>query len=1245
MASKSNHKKSTPSTTAAHKSIKTNKVNLHAAQNDEITIVGIGASAGGLKALQVFFETLPSKTGLAYVVITHLHPEHESHLPELLQKHTRMPVQQVTGLLPAKGDHVYVIPPNRRLVMQDSQIDVAEFIEPRGQRAPIDHFFRSLANGHPNSVAVILSGSGTDGAVGVKAIKEEGGLLMIQHPDEAEYASMPLAAIATGLADIVLPVKELAQKLVEYIQFQPPLPLDTDKLTDQQVEMIRRIIAHVNVRTGHDFSQYKRSTLLRRIQRRMQIYGVASLEAYLERLRENVTEATALFNDILIGVTSFFRDRDAWEQLAIKVIPQILEEKQPSETIRTWTIGCSTGEEAYGLAMLLFEAFDKRESRPQIQVFASDLDENSIRFAREGRYPTAIEADVGPERLERFFILEGDHYRVRREVRDVVLFTHHSVLRDPPFSRLDLIACRNLLIYLERELQQTVFDVFHYSLNPGGYLFLGSAESVESAHELFETVDKSHRIYRTKPWNRELPHIPTLPLSVGAHSYAGLYKQPHVPPAHFTREHPRLAEDHTRALELQAPPSILVSDKYAVLYVSETAGRYLLQPGGPITSDLLKLVRQELQLELRAGLLRAFEKNQAVLTPALSVQFNGNPHRVVMSIQPRAGRAEDGRKADRQALIFFLEDEQDEPPLPAVPQQDTSTNNSLVRRLENEVRHLREQLQASIEEYESSNEELKASNEELQSINEEFRSATEELETSKEELQSVNEELQTVNNELKLKLDEVSRSHSDLENLMSATEIAMLFLDRELRIRHYTPGMQKLFSILPGDRGRPIKHLSHTLRYSEFLQDAENVLQSLVPMEREVQGESDRWFLLRMRPYRTTDHRIEGVIFTFVDITRLKRAEEQLVELNATLEERVEERTRELDEASQKIGRAHDLFFELFDANPIPTALSRPEDDVIINVNAEFLRYFGLERDNIIGRRAQDVGLGLGLGEDLIRQLKQTGRAERYETQIQHPNGQVSSILASTQFIRMDGAEAIIFTFVDITDRVRAEQQIRALASELTATEQAERHRLSQVLHDDLQQRIFAVQMQLSFLEDAYEKNDLQAFAIDFPQVNEWLTEAIKVTRQLSVDLSPPILHGEGLVEAIIWLAAQMEEQYGLKVDIESKGTPAELDEKVRVLVFYALRETLFNIVKHAQVSEAAVRFEHYDSHLLVSVQDQGVGFASEEVINDPNLAHGLLMIRHRLNLLGCSVDVRSEAGNGTQVTFTVPYPSEDAGS
>src|SRR5574341_2261849 len=538
-----------------------------------VLVVGLGASAGGLKALQSFFDALPSDTGMAFVVVTHLHPEHESHLAELLQKHTQMPTRQVNKKIKVEPNHVYVIPPNRSIVMTDAHLDITEFDTAHGRRTPIDYFFRSLASGDRESVAIILSGGGSDGAVGIKDIKEQGGLLMVQHPEDAEYDSMPRAAIATGLADVVLPASQLAEKLVEYTRHRPRLPHDPGQLSEQEMETLERILAQVHARTGHDFNQYKRSTVLRRIERRMQLNGFITLEAYLNYLRHHASETTAIFNDVLIGVTNFFRDRQSWEALEEKAIPALFENKNENDIIRVWSIGCATGEEAYGLAILLFEQAAKLGMRPHFQVFASDLDARSIIHAREGLYPTAIEADVSPERLERFFTREGEYYRVRRELRDSVLFTHHNVLRDPPFSRQDLLVCRNLLIYLQRDVQDKVFEIFHYALNPQGYLFLGNSESAEAVPELFSVVDKTHRLYQARPWKGERPHVPSMPLILrrgprSAEPYAP--SRPHL--IRYLEELPAVAEEHQKALETYGPPSVIVNERYSILHVSETAG-------------------------------------------------------------------------------------------------------------------------------------------------------------------------------------------------------------------------------------------------------------------------------------------------------------------------------------------------------------------------------------------------------------------------------------------------------------------------------------------------------------------------------------------------------------------------------------------------------------------------------------------------------------------------------------------------
>jgi two-component system CheB/CheR fusion protein len=979
--------------------------------------------------------------------------------------------------------------------------------------------------------------------------------------------------------------------------------------------------------------------------------GRGNLDSYLSYLRTNPNEAHALFNDILIGVTNFFRDHASWETLENTVLPELFRKREKDQSLRVWSIGCATGEEAYGVAMLLFEEAERQSVYTQIQVFASDLDERSIAHAREGLYPAAIEADVSPERLARFFVREGDYYRIKRELRDAVLFTSHNVMRDPPFSRQDLIACRNVLIYLQREVQDKLFDIFHYSLQPGGYLFLGSSESVEHLPDLFDIVDKKHRIYQSKPLPGNRPHVSPLPLTfrrvqraMQAESLGRSLLRPTI------EEFPAFGDQHENALEIQGPPSVLINANHMILHVSETAGRYLLQPKGAITGDILRLVRPELQMELRTSILKAFDKDRAIVSRPVLVQFNGYPHRVILSVRPHSHSTGENRVPEKQALVLFLEHEVDEPIDLAGTDENASAGHaeqeSLIARLHSEIRHLREQLQATIEEYDSSNEEMKAANEELQSINEEYRSATEELETSKEELQSINEELQTVNNDLKNKVDELSEAHQELEDLLGATEIGTLFLDRELRIQRFTAGVNEVINILPSDHGRPIGHLTHRLKYESFMQDAELVLRQLIPIEREVRMVQDGWYLLRFRPFRTAQDRIEGVVITFINITDLKESEVQLLQAKETLEQRVQERTRELDEANQRVLQTRDLFQALFNANPIPTALTRLRDNTLLDVNSEFLSYFGFERDQILGCSLEELNLGLdlqpGSDETFVERLKSEGQIRNIEIEIQHPSGEKRHILDSVQYLNLDNTDALISTFIDITERVRAEQQIRSLASDLTAAEQEERSRISQVLHDDLQQRIFAVKIHLASLEETIRKKDIQSVEMDVRQMQQMLDDAVTITRNLSIDLSPAILQGDSLVDALNWLGAQMQEQYGLQVEVEPNGISTRYEDTLRILLFQATREALFNVVKHAGTLHATVQFEETDSRVRLTIGDDGKGFDTSASAFDQNDSGGLSTFRHRLSLMGCSLHIHSEPGTGTRVMMDIPSPGKE---
>jgi two-component system, chemotaxis family, CheB/CheR fusion protein len=748
-------------------------------------IVMIGASAGGLSALQQFFEALPEQIGASFVVIVHLDPDRRSELPQILAGRTHMPVVQVNWTEKLQPDRVYVIPPDRRVLLIDHKISAAEFDEPRGKRAPIDLFFRSAAERVGDGFAVVLSGAGADGAAGVRAVKEAGGIILVQDPQEAEYASMPRSAIGSGVADFILPVRDLAARLVELIRTkqsgkQPEEP-DVDE------DLLRRVLAHVRVRTGHDFTKYKRSTVLRRLARRLQVTRTENLSEYYEVLRESADEAQALLSDLLISVTTFFRDHGVFEALATQVLPGLFEGRELDATIRVWVSGCATGEEVYSIAMLLQEEAAKHELRPPIQMFGSDLDARALAVAREGRYPASIEADVSEERLRRFFIREGEGYRVRQELRDTILFAVHDLLKDPPFSHVDLISCRNVLIYFDRDLQDQVSSTFHYALNPGGFLLLGASETADNPPGLFRIIDRTARIYKSiTQTGDKLRLLPRLLGPVTIRDQTALVGRQLSPSVALSE-----AALHRRVLEKVAPPSILVDQGHRVIHLSENAGRYLQPSGGSLSGDVVDLARPEFRFELRSALHCFFEQRQPTLTLPIMVQFNGAPHRVHLQITGVTDAAE-----MLHALVMFIEGEAiDERFISAETEQAT---NDVVRRLRQELEFTQARLRTVREESDAANEELRAANEELQSINEEYRSTSEELETSKEELQSINEELQTVNTELKLKLEAISGEQRPAKS------------SRCDGLRHAVPGFSSAHQALHRARNRYLPH--HTKR-------------------------------------------------------------------------------------------------------------------------------------------------------------------------------------------------------------------------------------------------------------------------------------------------------------------------------------------------------------------------------------------------------------------------------------------------
>jgi two-component system CheB/CheR fusion protein len=835
-------------------------------------VVGLGASAGGIQALQEFFRHVPADSGAAYVVVLHMSPDYESKLAEVLQQASKIPVTRVVEKVQVEPDHVYVVSPNQHLRMTEDSIVASQNMQEAERRAPIDIFFRTLAESHgARAICVVLSGTGANGSMGLKRVKEMGGAVFVQNPREAEFNEMPRNSISTEFVDEILPVAEIPAKIIAYKINHGivHIPVDAEQRAEGQQHALREVFSHLRLRTGHDFSNYKRPTLLRRIERRINMRNLSDLPAYVAFIGQNPEEVTALLKDLLISVTNFFRDRRAFDVLEQEIIPAIVQRKKPGEQIRIWVAGCATGEEAYSLAILCAERTLSEIDAPKVQIFATDIDDAAIAFAREGFYSLNDAADVSPERLRRFFNKEGDGYRIRREIREMILFANHNFIKDPPFSHLDLISCRNVLIYLNQTAQERVMETFHFALEQNGILFLGLSESADSAGDLYTPYNREFHIFQSR-------HVPTriYPVSESVPSFT--YSQPTAPlhaiaplPEYRLRERMTLGDLHQRLLEQYAPPSVVVNEEYDIIHLSERAGRYLQVLGGEPTQNLLKMVRPELRLELRSALYQAVQRQAAVDARGLRLTIDDRVEVLDIHIRPvlRAGEVARGI-----ILVVFEQTSQGAKPAEVL----LSSDEPVARQLEEELLRLKTQLRASIEQHEFQAEELKASNEELQAMNEELRSAAEELETSKEELQSINEELRTVNQELKVKVEEITVASNNLQNLINSVDIGTIFLDRSFRVVLFTPPARTLFNLISNDIGRPLSDITNKLEYPDINADAEVVLERLHIVEREVKSKDGQIFTMRLLPYRTEEDRINGVVITFFDVTDRRRSEASL---------------------------------------------------------------------------------------------------------------------------------------------------------------------------------------------------------------------------------------------------------------------------------------------------------------------------------------------------------------------------------
>jgi two-component system, chemotaxis family, CheB/CheR fusion protein len=872
-------------------------------------IVGMGASAGGLDAFQRFFSNMPPDSGLAFILVPHLDAHHKSAMAELLRSHTKMPVAQITDHAKVESNHVYVIPPNATLTIEKG---VLHSVSPRVRGMTIDDFFRSLAEDQAeNAIGIILSGSGTDGTVGLKAIKEAGGLTFAQAPLSSAFDSMPRSAAASGIVDFILPVEEMPERLVEQAKHLAELSKQrtVDGFREELRRNLPRITTLLRAKTGHDFGHYKQSTCIRRIERRMQVVQLSSVAEYVELVRKDEREAEALFRDLLIGVTQFFRDRKAFDALGAKVIPSLFERKGPDDQIRIWVPGCATGEEAYSIAILVQEEMRKRDLALKVQIFATDIDDQAMVIARAGLYPQSSGRDLPAQIAERYFIKQANTYRVIKDIREMLIFSVHNLIRDAPFSKLDLISCRNLLIYLDAELQGRVLALFHFALGQRGYLFLGPSENVTSHARLFSKIDARARLFKARTVDeRYAPKFPLVPQRT---------ERPVVP---NRAQPPSAKEAMTRraqwVIDAFAPAAVVVDDHYEVLHFSGRTGRYLQPTPGTASLNLFNIVDAALRPDLRAAINQAVTRGERAVRENIPLRVDGNI--VMMNIV--AEPLPTGDNESRLCVVVFQELGPARPEPVRDARSDTEKED-VIQHLEAELQHSRQRLQTTIEELETSNEEMKSSNEEFQSVNEELQSTNEELETSKEELQSVNEELETVNAELNSKVESLDRALNDRKNLLENTQIAIIFLDSELRIKSFTPAVTDIYHLIDTDLGRPITDIRNSIVYDQLRRDVARVLRTLSVIEQEVtSSDGSASYIMRILPYRTVENVLDGVVVMFVDISEHKRSEAALAR------------------------------FATIVANSVDAIIGLEPDGTITSWNAGAQRIYGYAAEEVIGQ-------------------------------------------------------------------------------------------------------------------------------------------------------------------------------------------------------------------------------------------------------------------------------------------------------
>ncbi|MGM0589608.1 MAG: CheR family methyltransferase [Bacteroidota bacterium] len=1224
-------------------------------KSDEPFVVGIGASAGGLRALEAFFDAMPESPNMAFVVVVHLSPDHQSNMAQLLQDHTTLPVVQLKKRTSIEINHVYVIPPGKMLTIEGNELVLTSSDSRDKKLTTIDLFFRSLGKAKGNYCGcVILSGSGSDGAIGLKLVKEYGGIVLAQVPDEAEYPAMPRNAIETNLVDLTLPIADMPGKLIDYQVNLKQIKLsgDISDLSDEEAEALYEIFTQVNLKTGHNFSKYKRKSVLRRIERRMRVNQVQTLPEYLDFLKANPKETKELFKDLLISVTHFFRDPEAFKEFEKKIIPKVFDGKDLDDQVRVWVPGCATGEEAYSIAFLLLDFVKNLDSPPKLQVFATDIDEEALQVARAGRYPSSIVADTPNKYINRYFDKQGDIYAVKPEVKEIILFAKHDLLKDPPFSKLDLISCRNLLIYLDRDLQSKVFKLFHYALNAGKWLFLGMSDSILEATDSFDSVSKRYKIYRQSPMADSFISRPPFPLF-------GKQLAEQTPNERKWKGGEQIDIDalhHKLLVGEFAPPSVIINNNYDVIHATQNIDQFLRYTGGKPSQNILEMIRPEIRQVLRRLLFKA-KQEQDSSTVVKKTHLSLDDHSILLKIVIH--KISKPNFPDGLLHVIFKKENEVNKKVPSQVEQadeQNDTDSDIITALENELQHTKAELNITVEEYETSNEELRASNEELQSMNEELQSTTEQLETSQEELQSVNEELKSVNSELENKIEKLHHANSNLKNLMEATDIATIFVDKEYSIQFFTSRCSNIFNVISSDKGRPITHLTHQLKYDDFITDIDQVLEKLEPIRKVVHDKQDNQYIMQVRPYRTVKDKIDGVVLTFVDVTQLKQAEAKLEErakrqeiladlgIYALQEHDISELVRNACEKLQNIldfdycvmfgiQKENNTFEITYSNIEGGNLISKPETleekwDVAIALNSSqplIVPNYEQEKRFRLNPLIDDLNITSGVLINIGGTQENYGALGMYAEQpvsLSEEDINLIQIIAHILGTAI-GREKAIEERIKINKQLEEEvSRSERFQQEILNNSLIERWKLGEYLHDNLAQVLASLNVLIDDLAQKLDPANRETVDTDLTDIKHHIDEQIGEIRELSHNIIPIDVEEEGASYAFALLMRQIQKMHHVKCSLHADDVLDEItNREISTNLYKITQEAMKNAAIHGKANHIRVNMNMDDQNLYLEILDDGSGISPEDQKGE---GMGLRIMQHRVELLGGTFEVRS---------------------